>query len=141
MASRKILPGLFSFRSDFSIKTKIYLLFYTFEQFSFGKTNAFFTFLFFCIFAQGFSLKMQLVEQNTNKMTINSMFFDSKTLKTFILDRFLSENTIKPMLYQGISKALQKYLSGYHKGIKTRYYDKIVNNSPSNIFVQPSLQG
>ena len=73
----------FSFRSDFSIKTKIYFVFYIFEKFSSGKTTVFFPlFCVFCIFAQGFSLKTQLVEQNTNKMNINSMFSGSKTPTT-----------------------------------------------------------
>ena len=38
---------------------------------------------------------------------------------------------------QGITKVLQ----GHYKGITTRYYDKIVNNSLSNIFVQLTYRG
>ena len=47
--------GLFCLvRSDLSIKTKIWLLFYTFDLFSCGKTHAFLCFLLFSIFAQRF---------------------------------------------------------------------------------------
>ena len=53
-----------------------------------------------CIFAQGFPLKMQLVEQTTWFLTRFITFLESKTLNTLILDRFVSENTIKPMLLQ-----------------------------------------
>ena len=58
------------------------------------------TFSVFCIFAQGFSLKMQLVEQKTWFWTRFITFLESKTLKMLILDRFGSENTIKQMLLQ-----------------------------------------
>ena len=57
----------------------------------------------FCVFfnfAQGFTLKMQLFEQKINKTMCFVMLFASNTLKTFILDRLLSENTIKPMAFQ-----------------------------------------
>ena len=64
------------------------------------KQTVFSLFCFFCIFAQGFSLKMQLVEQKTWFWTRFIPFLESKTLKTLILDRFLSEHTIKPMLFQ-----------------------------------------
>ena len=57
-------------------------------------------FFILCIFAQGFSLKMQLTDQKTRFLTSFISFFASTTLKTFILDRFLSENIIKPMLFQ-----------------------------------------
>ena len=53
-----------------------------------------------CIFAQGFSLKMQLFEQKTNNMIAFIRFFAPKTLKTLILDRLLSEHTIKPTVFQ-----------------------------------------
>ena len=52
-------------------------------------------FFIICIFAQGFSLKMQLTDQKTMILTSFIRFFASTTLKTFILDRFLNENTIK----------------------------------------------
>ena len=54
----------------------------------------------FCVFAQGFSLKVQLLDQNIEKVTIFIRFFDIKVLKTFILDTFASENAIKPMDFQ-----------------------------------------
>jgi hypothetical protein len=76
-------------------------------------------FCFFCIFAQGFSLKMQLVEQKTWFWTRFITFLESKTLKTLILDRFLSENTIKPMLLQHFAFSLTEVSSkGSHWGSK-----------------------
>ena len=63
-------------------------------------------FCFFCILAQGFSLKMQLVEQKTWFWTRFITFLESKTLKTLILDRFVSENTIKQMLLQHFAFSL-----------------------------------
>jgi len=53
-----------------------------------------------CVFAQGFSLNMQLVEQNTWFLIRFITFLESKTLKTLILDRFVSENTIKATAFQ-----------------------------------------
>ena len=56
-------------------------------------------FFIICIFAQGFSLKMQLTDQSTMILISFIEFFASTTLKTFILDRLLSENVIKLMLF------------------------------------------
>ena len=58
------------------------------------------TFSVVCIFAQGFSLKMQLVEQKAWFLNCFITFLESKTLKTLILDRFVSENTIKATAFQ-----------------------------------------
>ena len=54
----------------------------------------------FVLSKKGFSRKMQLVEQTTWCLTCFITFLESKTLKTLILDRFVSENTIKQMLLQ-----------------------------------------
>ena len=59
----------------------------------------FFTCFRFCVFAQGCSLKMQLVDEKTMFLIGFIMFFEPKTLKTFILDTFPSENTIKLMFF------------------------------------------
>ena len=42
---------------------------------------------------------MQLTDPKTRFLTSFIRFFASTTLKTFILDRFLSENAIKLMLF------------------------------------------
>ena len=64
-----------------------------------------------CTFAQGFSLKMQLFEQKNNKMIAFIRFFAPKTLKTLIVDGFLSENTIKPMVFQQLGAKTEQTLT------------------------------
>ena len=62
----------------------------------------FFLLIFFCvlcIFAQGFTLKIQLLDQTIQLFAGFTRFFESKTLKTFILVTFASENAIKPMFF------------------------------------------
>ena len=55
--------------------------------------------LFVFIFAQGFSLKMQLLNEQIKFLIGFVRFFESKTLNTLILDTFASENTMKPMFF------------------------------------------
>ena len=64
-----------------------------------------------CVFAQGFSLKMQLVEQNTWFLIRFITFLESKTLKTLILDRFVSENTIKATAFQQFGAKTEQTLT------------------------------
>ena len=89
-----------------------------------GKTNAFFIFFIICIFAQGFSLKKQLTDQKTMILSSFIRFFASTTLKTFILDRFLSENAIKLLLFLyfefGGGKNTVKQHVFQHFGAKTQ---------------------
>ena len=77
-----------------------------------------------CIFAQGFSLKMQLTDQTTMILTSFIRFFASTTLKTFILDRCLSENAIKLMLLHyfefGGGNNTVKQMFFQHFGAKTQ---------------------
>ena len=94
-------------RKDYSqkrLKNKgfdFFVLHFSIRKIFLWKNKWFFHFFaFFCIFAQGFSLKMQHVEQKTWFWTCFITFLEPKTLKTLILDRFLSENTIKQMLLQ-----------------------------------------
>ena len=81
-------------------------------------------FFIICIFAQGFSLKMQLTDQKTMILTSVIRLFASTTLKTFILDRFLSENAIKLMLFHyfefGGGKNIVKQMVVQHFGAKTQ---------------------
>ena len=53
----------------------------------------------FSIFAQGFSLKKQLLDQKTMILVRFIWFFEPKTLPALILDTFASGPTIKPMLF------------------------------------------
>ena len=53
-----------------------------------------------CIFAQGFSLNMQLLDQHIQNLTIFIRVLNLKVLKTLILDTFAGEHTIKPMDFQ-----------------------------------------
>ena len=78
----KFCLGCFHFVRTFPSKPKFTYCFIHSKNFPLEKQMLFSLFCFFCIFAQGFSLKTQLVEQNTNKMTINSMFSEPKTPKT-----------------------------------------------------------
>ena len=64
-----------------------------------------------CIFASGFSLKMQLTDQKTNFLVGFIRFFEPKTPRTFILDRFLSENAIKLMLLGVRARAARDQLT------------------------------
>ena len=57
---------------------------------------------YFFIFAQGFSLKMQLLNEQIKFLIGFVRFFESKTLKTLILDTFASENTIKPLFFASL---------------------------------------
>ena len=54
----------------------------------------------FCIFAQGFSVKAQRFDQKSKFLISFITFLDLKMLKTFVLDTFADENTIKPMYFQ-----------------------------------------
>ena len=54
----------------------------------------------FCIFAQGFSVKAQRFDQKSKFLTSFITFLDLKMLKTFVLDTFAGENTVKPMYFQ-----------------------------------------
>ena len=54
----------------------------------------------FSMFAQGFSLKMQLFDQKTMILLRFIRFFEPKTLPALILDTFASETTVKPMLFE-----------------------------------------
>ena len=54
----------------------------------------------FCIFAQGFSVKVQRFDQKIKLLISFIRFLDLKMLKTFVLDTFADENTIKPMDFQ-----------------------------------------
>ena len=53
-------------------------------------------FCFFCIFAQGFSVKMLHVLQKVWNLTQFIRVWDLKVLKTLVLDTFAGENAIKP---------------------------------------------
>ena len=84
------------FKKTFVFKAK--LLFFTIFHI---KTNGFFSlFCVFCIFAQGFSVKAQRFDQKSKFLTSFITFLDLKMLKTFVLDTFADENTIKPMYFQ-----------------------------------------
>ena len=54
---------------------------------------------------------MQLVEQNTWFLIRFITFLESKTLKTFILDRFVSENTIKATAFQQFGAKTEQTLT------------------------------
>ena len=58
----------------------------------------------FCIFAQGFSVKAQRFDQKSKFLTSFITFLDLKMLKTFVLDTFADENTIKPLDFQLVAR-------------------------------------
>ena len=63
---------------------------------------------------------MQHVEQKTWFLTCFITFLEPKTLKTLILDRFLSENTIKPMLFQHFVFLENEYEHEYENEYETQ---------------------
>ena len=64
----KFCLGCFHFVRTFPSKPKFTYCFIHSKNFSLEKQMLFSLFCFFCIFAQGFSLKMQLFDQKTAKM-------------------------------------------------------------------------
>ena len=53
----------------------------------------------FCIFAQGFSVKVLHVLQKVWNWTQFIRVLDLKVLKTLVLDTFAAENTVKQMVF------------------------------------------
>ena len=96
------ISNRWSFNYDVPFKEEDFLGNIHSKNCSLEKQMLFSLFFILCIFAQGFSLKMQLTDKKTMILTSFIRCFASTTLKTFILDRFLSANTIKPTVFHHV---------------------------------------
>ena len=64
--------------------------------------NGLLSFCIFGIFAQGFSLKVQLVDQHIENMTSFARFSDLIVLKVLIFDTFAGEHVTRPVVYEAL---------------------------------------
>ena len=98
-ASPKKSQRLFAFSSRILTKVKKQVAFYKRQKFATVKQMVSPLFCVFCVFAQGFSLKMQLVLQKNQKKPTIIMVWHFKMLQTLVFHPFGNEHAIKPMVF------------------------------------------
>ena len=90
---------LFQNSSRILTKVKKHFAFYKRQKFATVKQMVSPLFCVFCVFAQGFSLKMQLVLQKNQKKPQIIMVWHFKMLQTLVFHPFGNEHAIKPMVF------------------------------------------